>query len=75
MPTVPTKKKIKLGTAASIKEEPQETFPLSHFVDDPVELIRQVFLSLKSKTIKSIAPDFLQVSSKFLKVNKKKTIT
>lgn len=61
MPTVPTKKKIKIGTA-TIKEEPQEAFPLSHYVDDPVELIRQVFLSLKSKTIKSIAPDSLQVS-------------
>lgn len=73
MPTVPTKKKLKLGTSATVKEEPQETFPLSHFVDDPVELIRQVFLSLKSKTIKSLAPDFLQVNSQ-LKC-KKKTIT
>lgn len=72
MPTVPTKKKLKLGTA--IKDEPQETFPLSHFVDDPVELIRQVFISLKSKTIKSIAPDFLQVSPEVLKVQIK-TIT
>lgn len=63
MPTVPTKKLKIDNAAATIKEEPQETFPLSHFVDDPVELIRQVFLSLKSKTIKSIAPDFLQVNS------------
>lgn len=43
-----------------IKKE-DDGHPLGHYIDDRVELIRQIFMSLKSKTIKSIAPDFLQV--------------
>lgn len=55
-------KKTKSKTNVEIKVEGQELHPLSHYIDDRVELIRQIFMSLKSKTIKSIAPDFLQVS-------------
>lgn len=58
---MPTENKSKRLTAAAIKIEPQPLYPISHYVDDPVALIREVFSSLKSKTIKSIAPDFLQV--------------
>ena len=54
MPTEHKKKKIKT-------EESKEVHPLSYHIDDRVELIRQIFGCLKSKTIKSIAPDFLQV--------------
>lgn len=64
MPTENHNKRLKGSVAAgvSIKVEPQQLYPISHYVDDPVELIREVFSSLKSKTIKSIAPDFLQVN-------------
>lgn len=44
-----------------IKTEPDELQPLGKYVDDRVELIRQTFMNLKPKTIKSITPDFLQV--------------
>lgn len=54
-------KKSKLKANVEIKTEAQDLHPLSHYIDDRVELIRQIFMSLKSKTIKSIAPDFLQV--------------
>lgn len=45
-----------------IKSEPQDLKPLENYVDDRVELIQQIFSTLKSKTIQSIVPDFLQVS-------------
>lgn len=48
-----------------IKKEPKAEYnkeSLCHLIDDRVKLIRQIFQTLKSKTIKSIAPDFLQVS-------------
>lgn len=45
-----------------VKTEPNDVFALSHYADDKVELIRQIFGCLKSKTIQSVRPDFLQVS-------------
>lgn len=60
MPTEHTKSKPK-AKAVEIKVEGQDVHPLGHYIDDRVELIRQIFMSLKSKTIKSIAPDFMQV--------------
>lgn len=55
------KKEEKKMSALLIKSEPTELKSLEHYVDDRVELIRQIFDSLKSKTIESIIPDFLQV--------------
>uniref|UniRef100_A0A1B0CVE5 Uncharacterized protein n=1 Tax=Lutzomyia longipalpis TaxID=7200 RepID=A0A1B0CVE5_LUTLO len=43
-----------------IKAEPIDILPLSEYVDDRVELIKQAFSCLKPKSIKAIAPDFLQ---------------
>lgn len=67
MPTEHKKNKSKTTATVTakvdIKVESQDQHPLSHYIDDRVELIRQIFMSLKSKTIKSIAPDFLQVST------------
>lgn len=45
-----------------IKKEPEDLKSLEHYVDDRVELIKHIFSSLKSKTIESIIPDFLQVN-------------
>lgn len=53
-------KKNKLQNV-KIKEEPVDIQSLSYHVDDRVELIKQTFSTLKSKRIKSLAPDFLQV--------------
>lgn len=47
-----------------VKSEPHDLHPLEHYVDDRVELVRQIFGSLKTKTINSIIPDFLQVNIK-----------
>lgn len=45
-----------------IKTEPNDNIhPLSHYVDDRVELIKQTFQCLKSKVIKSMLPSVLQV--------------
>lgn len=44
------------------KIEPDDLKPLENYVDDRVELIRQIFGTLKTKTIQSIIPDFLQVN-------------
>lgn len=44
-----------------IKNEPEDLKSLDHFVDDRVELIKQIFSTLKTKTVESIIPDFLQV--------------
>lgn len=59
---MPSEKKGKKAT--KIKSEPTETdeiHPLAHYVDDRLELIKQVFATLKSKTIKNFAPEFLSV--------------
>lgn len=46
-----------------IKSEPQDLKSMEHYVDDRVELIQQAFSVLKTKTITSIAPEFLQKKS------------
>ncbi|KAL9692267.1 hypothetical protein quinque_015826 [Culex quinquefasciatus] len=50
-------------TAVQIKSEPLDIKPLSAFVDDRVELIRQAFMCLKPKEITCLAPDGLQGKS------------
>ncbi|XP_055914401.1 nucleolar protein dao-5 [Eupeodes corollae] len=42
------------------KEDDHLIMPMEHYVDDRVELIRQIFSSLKPKTITNLAPDFLK---------------
>lgn len=64
MPTENKKKKAKKDekkVSLLIKSEPDELKSLEHYVDDRIELIRQIFGSLKTKTIESILPEFLQV--------------
>uniref|UniRef100_A0A182VRX1 Uncharacterized protein n=1 Tax=Anopheles minimus TaxID=112268 RepID=A0A182VRX1_9DIPT len=68
MPT--QKKKVKKATETTeakatvdIKQEPEELKPLSAFVDDRLELIRQVFSCVKPKEIKYLLPDFLEGKS------------
>lgn len=64
MPTEHRSKKVnkRKSPPISIKTEPTELHSLDHYIDDRVELVRQIFTSLKSKTLKSIVPEFLQVS-------------
>lgn len=63
MPTHRNKVKSKRATTKTdIKIKSQDLHPLTYYIDDRVELIRQIFMTLKSKTIKAIAPDFLQVN-------------
>lgn len=64
MPTEHKKKKShkeEKPSLISIKSEPDDLKPLEHYIDDRIELIRQIFSTLKSKTIHSITPEFLQV--------------
>uniref|UniRef100_A0A8W7Q2L3 Uncharacterized protein n=1 Tax=Anopheles coluzzii TaxID=1518534 RepID=A0A8W7Q2L3_ANOCL len=69
MPT--QKKKVKKpkedteskAPAANVKQEPEELKPLSAYVDDRLELIRQVFSCVKPKEIKYLLPDFLEGKS------------
>lgn len=75
MPTENKKKKLKhdeKNSLLSIKSEPEDLKPLEHYVDDRIELIKQIFGSLKGKTIESVIPEFLQVinqiASKFLNI-------
>lgn len=68
MPTEHKKKKAKkekTTPSIMVKSEPSELHPLEHYVDDRVELVRQIFSSMKTKTINSIVPDFLQVINSF----------
>lgn len=53
---MPSEKKKAKKQKIKIKQEPQEIHPLSHYVDDRVELIKQVFATIKPKVIKSVAP-------------------
>lgn len=64
MPTEHKSRKVKKQKSPPIpiKTEPDELHPLEHYIDDRVELVRQIFGSLKSKTLKSIVPEFLQVN-------------
>ncbi|CAD7083334.1 unnamed protein product [Hermetia illucens] len=45
-----------------IKTEKDELHPLAHYVDDRVELVKQIFSCLKTKTIRNLAPGFLKDS-------------
>uniref|UniRef100_A0A182JB95 Uncharacterized protein n=1 Tax=Anopheles atroparvus TaxID=41427 RepID=A0A182JB95_ANOAO len=49
--------------AVNIKQEPEEIKPLASYVDDRLELIRQVFSCVKPKEIKYLLPDFLEGKS------------
>ena len=53
---MPSEKKKAKKQKIKIKQEPHEIHPLSYYVDDRVELIKQVFAHLKPKVIKSVAP-------------------
>lgn len=56
-------KSTKLPEPMKIKREDDHIIhPMEHYVDDRVELIRQIFASLKPKTITNLAPDFLKKS-------------
>ncbi|XP_058452865.1 dentin sialophosphoprotein [Malaya genurostris] len=46
-----------------IKAEPLDIKPLSAYIDERVELIRQAFSCLKPKEVKALAPDFMQGKS------------
>ena len=59
---VEKKDEKKVSSLLIPKSEPIELKSLEHYIDDRVELIRQIFDSLKTKTIESIIPDFLQVT-------------
>lgn len=48
-----------------IKTEKDELHPLAHYVDDRVELVKQIFSCLKTKTIRNLAPGFLKVSAQW----------
>ncbi|XP_049530685.1 clumping factor B [Anopheles darlingi] len=48
---------------ANIKQEPEELKPLAEYIDDRLELIRQVFSCVKPKEINYLLPDFLQGKS------------
>lgn len=54
-------KKDEKKVSLLVKSEPEDLKSLEHYVDDRIELIKNIFGSLKTKTIESITPDFLQV--------------
>lgn len=43
-------------------EEDRTLHPISHYIDDRLELVKQIFATLKPKTIMNLAPEFLKVS-------------
>lgn len=43
-------------------EEDRTLHPISHYIDDRLELVKQIFGTLKPKTIMNLAPEFLKVS-------------
>ncbi|XP_053671306.1 histone-lysine N-methyltransferase SETD1B [Anopheles nili] len=49
--------------SVNIKQEPEELKPLSAYIDDRLELLRQVFSCVKPKEIKYLLPDFLEGKS------------
>lgn len=64
-----SKKKIKsdqIPKPINIKKEKSEEdrtlHPISHYIDDRLELVKQIFATLKPKTIMNLAPAFLKVS-------------
>lgn len=42
-------------------EEERKLHPMSHYIDDRLELVKQIFGTLKPKTILNLAPEFLKV--------------
>lgn len=42
-------------------EEDRTLHPISHYIDDRLELVKQIFGTLKPKTIMNLAPEFLKV--------------
>uniref|UniRef100_A0A2M4AKE8 Putative caspase activity and apoptosis inhibitor 1 n=1 Tax=Anopheles triannulatus TaxID=58253 RepID=A0A2M4AKE8_9DIPT len=48
---------------ANVKQEPEELKPLAEYIDDRLELIRQVFSCVKPKEINYLLPDFLEGKS------------
>ncbi|EDV51967.1 neurofilament medium polypeptide [Drosophila erecta] len=41
-------------------EEDRKLHPISHYIDDRLELVKQIFGTLKPKTIMNLAPEFLK---------------
>ncbi|XP_017956890.1 protein IWS1 homolog [Drosophila navojoa] len=65
-----SKKKIKsdqIPKPINIKKEKSEEdrtlHPISYYIDDRLELVKQIFATLKPKTIMNLAPAFLKESS------------
>lgn len=50
-------------------EEDRTLHPMSHYIDDRLELVKQIFGSLKPKTITNLAPDFLKVLNAYYFAN------
>ncbi|XP_064544363.1 uncharacterized protein LOC135432589 [Drosophila montana] len=44
-------------------EEDRTLQPISHYIDDRLELVKQIFGTLKPKTIMNLAPEFLKETS------------
>ncbi|KAL7733241.1 hypothetical protein ACLKA6_004747 [Drosophila palustris] len=44
-------------------EEDRTLHPISHYIDDRLELVKQIFGTLKPKTIMNLAPEFLKKTS------------
>ncbi|KFB43905.1 AGAP002214-PA-like protein [Anopheles sinensis] len=57
------KEKSEPQATVNIKQEPEEIKPLAGYIDDRLELIRQVFSCVKPKEIKYLLPDFLEGKS------------
>lgn len=59
------KKTAKLPKPIKVKKEKTDEErlpqPMAHYIDDRLELVKQVFGSLKPKTIINLAPEFLKV--------------
>ncbi|XP_055376928.1 dentin sialophosphoprotein isoform X2 [Condylostylus longicornis] len=55
-------KKVEIPSENDMKGD-EELKPLSHYIDDRLELVKQIFSTLKPKTIKSLSPDFLKEST------------
>jgi len=42
-------------------EEDRTLHPMTHYIDDRLELVKQIFGTLKPKTVMNLAPEFLKV--------------
>lgn len=68
-----TKKKtktVKLPKPIKVKKEKSDEDrlpqPMTHYLDDRLEMIKQIFNSLKPKTIINLAPEFLKACLFFI---------